>query len=226
MFGENITSYSVPMLNEREIRAGAGILFFIGLITFMIAILTNNFIPAKFMIIGFLIDFIIRIINPKYAPSLVIARFFVSGQTPEFVGAKQKRFAWMVGVILAIIMFYTMVINDIRGPVNVIICGSCLLLLFIESVLGICLGCKLYNLFDKEQAQYCAGGVCEIKEKHPIQKINIQQIISVLMLGAILFLTPVFLNYLQENVEKDCTVPQFAIDMGHIDKWKTHNKCN
>jgi hypothetical protein len=225
MFGEKIENYPVGMLNEREIRAGAGILFFVGIVVFMIALLTNNFEPAKFMIIGFLIDFIIRIINPKYAPSLILGRIIVSNQTPEFVGAKQKRFAWIIGVILAIIMLWTMVINQIAGPINFFVCGACLVLLFIESAFGICLGCKVYNLFDKEQNKYCAGGVCEVTQKHPIQKVNILQIISVLILAGILALTSYFLKYLENTVAKDCTVPQFAIDMGHVEMWKKHNNC-
>jgi D-alanyl-lipoteichoic acid acyltransferase DltB (MBOAT superfamily) len=225
MYGEKVAGYPVGMVNEREIRAGAGILFFIGIITFMIAITTHNFEPAKFMIIGFLIDFIVRIINPKYAPSLIVGRIIVSGQTVEYVGAKQKRFAWVIGVILALIMLYTMVINDVRGPINFIICGLCLLLLFIESAFGICLGCKVYNIFDKEQAQYCAGGVCEVRAKEEIQKVNLWQIFSVLVLVVILFITPYLLNFLQDNVEKDCTVPQFAIDIEHEEMWKKHNNC-
>ena len=28
MFGENVQGYDIPVLNEREVRAGAGILFF------------------------------------------------------------------------------------------------------------------------------------------------------------------------------------------------------
>jgi len=225
MYGEKIDGYEVGMLNEREVRASAGILFFIGIIAFMIAIITKDFEIAKFMIIGFMIDFIVRIINPKYAPSLIIGRFVVSGQKPEFVGAKQKRFAWMIGIVLALIMFWTMVVNDIRGPVNFLICGACLILLFIESSFGICLGCKAYNLIDKDQAKYCAGGVCEIKQKHSIQKINFKQILAVLTLGIILFFTPNFLNFVNDNIEKDCTVPQFAIDLGHTEIWKKHNGC-
>ncbi len=48
------------------------------------------------------------------------------------------------------------------GPLNMLVCGSCLTLMFFESAFGICLGCKLYNLFNKEQAQLCPGGVCEV----------------------------------------------------------------
>ena len=32
-------------------------------------------------------------------------------------------------------------------------------------------------------------------------------------------------NEVSEKKEGDCVVPQFAIDMGHEEKWKLHNGC-
>ncbi len=236
MYGEQVAGYPVGMVNEREIRASAGILFFVGIVVYMIALTTvilsmdnsdilANFTPAKYMIIAFLFDFSIRIIAPKYAPSLVLGRMIVSNQVPEYVGAKQKRFAWIIGVILAVIMLWTMVIEDIRGPINFIVCGLCLGLLFLESAFGICLGCKVYTLFDKTEQQYCAGGVCETTEKRDIQRISVWQLLSIVMLVVLMFATPYLLSSLESNIDKDCTVPQFAIDMGHEEIWKQHNNC-
>jgi hypothetical protein len=48
------------------------------------------------------------------------------------------------------------------GPLNVLLCGSCLVLLGFESAFGICLGCKLYNLFSRTPAQLCPGGTCDL----------------------------------------------------------------
>ena len=59
-------------------------------------------------------------------------------------------------------MLYLVVINNIIGPVNLIVCASCLVLLFFESAFGICLGCKVWNLFNKDKAQLCPGGACEV----------------------------------------------------------------
>ena len=42
-FGEHVPKYEVPVLNEREVRAGAGILFFIAIVAFMNAWLTGDF---------------------------------------------------------------------------------------------------------------------------------------------------------------------------------------
>ena len=229
IIGEKVKGYEVEVLNEREIRAGAGLLFLFGIISFMISILTSNFAVAKIMVVAFMIDFIIRLlINPKYSPSLILGRFMVNNQTPEYVGAVQKRWAWWIGLVLALIMFYSFVLNDIRGPINLLICGACLIFLFFEAVFGICLGCKIYELFHKKKAQYCAGDACNVDMvREPIQKITFKQIISLLFFIVFLVFLPKAIHYYQSNLapEKDCTVPQFAIDMGQTEVWKKHNNC-
>ncbi len=180
-FGEKIEKYKVRVLNEREIRAGAGILFLFAMASFQTAILTGNLNPTKIFVVAFLIDFFIRIfINPKYAPSLILGRFAVRNQEVEYVGAPQKRFAWGIGFILATIMFYLMILNSIINVVNLIICSICLIFLFFESVFGICMGCKLYNLFNKEKAELCPGGTCETIKKEEIQKFSLAQVIVVI----------------------------------------------
>ena len=84
-------------------------------------------------------------------------------QQPEYVGAPQKRFAWAIGFVLALTMLYLVVIKHVVGPINLIVCAACLVLLFFETAFGICIGCKVYNLFNKDQAQLCPGGVCEVE---------------------------------------------------------------
>src|SRR5678815_4118196 len=99
-FGENVEGYNMPVLNEREIRASAGILFLATFISLMLIIFKNNFLPIKYVITIFLTDFIIRVfINPKFSPTLIIGRLIVSNQVPEYVGAQQKKFAWLIGII-------------------------------------------------------------------------------------------------------------------------------
>ena len=39
--------YGVPVLNERAVRAAAGILFFFAMVSFMNAWLTGNFAPTR-----------------------------------------------------------------------------------------------------------------------------------------------------------------------------------
>jgi len=185
-FGEEVPGYSIPVMNEREIRAAAGILFLFTYTSLMAIIFKGYFPPIKYVITGFLADFMIRVfINPQYAPTLILGRLIVKNQTPEYVGAVQKKFAWIIGVIMSATMFILMVVVNSYSPISGIICLICLIFLFFESVFGICLGCKFYSLFYKEKAQYCPGEICELKDRQPIQKISGLQLF--ILLGFIVF---------------------------------------
>jgi hypothetical protein len=194
-FGENVKGYSIPVLNEREIRASAGILFLATFISLMAIIFKNNFLPIKYVITLFLTDFIIRVfINPKFSPTLIIGRLIVSKQVPEYVGAQQKKFAWIIGVALSATMFILMVVVNSYSPITGIICLICLVFLFFESAFGICLGCKFYSLFYKGKAQYCPGEVCDVKSRQDIQKTSGVQLIIVLAFIAYVVLTVFLFN--------------------------------
>lgn len=190
-FGETVEGYDIPVFNEREVRAAAGIVFFFAFMAFMNGFLTGNNEPTKLMVSAFLFDFFIRIfINPRYAPSMVLGRWMVNQQTPEYVGAPQKRWAWGFGFLLALVMFYLVVLNNIRGPVNIITCALCLGLLYFESVFGICAGCKVYNWFHRKGAKYCPGDACNLTRRvEAIQTLNpAQKIILSLSILALLYL--------------------------------------
>ena len=194
-FGENVDGYNIPVLNEREIRAAAGILFLATFISLMFILFKNNFLPIKYVLTAFLIDFIIRVfINPKFSPTLIMGRLIVSNQTPEYVGAQQKKFAWIIGVILSATMFIFMVVINSYSPITGVICFVCLMFLFFESAFGICLGCKFYPLFFKEKAQRCAGEVCDARSKQVIQKTSGIQLLIVLSFATSIFLAAWFFN--------------------------------
>jgi hypothetical protein len=179
-FGETVPGYTIHVLNEREIRASAGILFVFMFISLMMIIFKGNFVMIKYVIILFLTDMIIRVfISPRYSPALIIGRMIVSRQNPEYVGAAQKRFAWIIGVTLATMMFFLMVVFNTYSIVTGLTCLVCLLFLFFESAFGICLGCVVYKWVYKEKAQYCPGEVCEVKDKQDIQKISMNQVFVV-----------------------------------------------
>lgn len=162
-FGDKVDGYNVRVFNERVVRAAAGILFFPALVAFMNAWLAGNFQPIRLFVIIFLIDFTIRLfINPRYAPSMILGQWMVRKQQPDYSGAPQKRFAWGIGFVLALVMAYTMVFNRMLGPINFLSCGICLILMFFETSFGICIGCKIYNMIYKNQAELCPGGVCDL----------------------------------------------------------------
>jgi len=194
-FGENVEGYNIPVLNEREIRAAAGILFLATFTSLMLILFDNNFLMIKYVITLFLIDFIIRVfINPKFSPTLIIGRLIVRNQVPEYVGAQQKRFAWAIGVALSATMFTLLVVVNAYSPITGITCLVCLAFLFFESAFGICLGCKFYKLFYKQKAQYCPGEVCDIKSKQAIQKTSFVQVLIVLAFAGFIFIATQVLN--------------------------------
>jgi len=188
-FGENVEGYNIPVLNEREIRAAAGILFLATFTSLMFILFRENFVPIKYVITLFLIDFIIRVfINPRFSPTLILGRLMVRNQTPEYVGAPAKKFAWIIGVLLSAAMFVFFIVINAFSPITGIICLICLIFLFFESAFGICLGCMFYPLFFKDKAQYCPGEVCDIKNKQDIQKTSKTQLLILLAFIAFTFL--------------------------------------
>jgi len=194
-FGESVDGYTIPVLNEREIRASAGILFLFMFIAILIVIFTTDFTMLKYMVSIFFIEMTIRVfLNPKYAPILILGRIMVRKQTPIYVGAPQKRFAWIIGFVLSGTMVVLLSIMNTYSPITGIICMTCLLFLFLETSFNICIGCKLYGLFYKEKAQYCPGEICEIKDRQDIQKISKTQIVIIVGLLVYVALLVLLLN--------------------------------
>lgn len=149
-FGDYIDGKGYKVLDERRMRASAGIMFLLAMIAFV-----NGFIVKRYAVIpyisGFLVlNFMLGIfINPKFSPTLLLGTLFVRKQSPLPIGAVQKKFAWTLGLMLAtgIFILSMFLLNDESyfRPVCVM-CELCLLLLFLETAFGICVGCKLYDL--------------------------------------------------------------------------------
>ncbi len=248
-FGETVEGYPVRVVNERAVRAAAGLLFFPAVLSFMHAFLLGDFQTTRLFIIVFLIDMALRMINPKLAPSMIVGGWIVRHQTPEWVGAPQKRFAWGLGLLLGLAMLYLMVFNRYMGPVNLLICGACLLLMFFETAFGICLGCKFYNVFNRDKAQLCPGGVCEVPKQKKGWGIAASQ---ALVLAAFIGVLVVAKDWVDrtgpmqgfddmatleemglkpttgapsEADSKRCEVPAFVKAIGREAMWKQRNGC-
>jgi hypothetical protein len=150
-------------------------------------------------------------INPKFSPSLIVGRLIVKNQVPEYVGAKQKKFAWIIGILLSAAMFVMLVVVNAYGPITGITCLACLIFLFFEAVFGICLACKVYRLIYGEKAQYCPGEVCDVKARQPIQHTSAVQIAIVVAFVAGIYIMVHFFsdainvaphNMLESNIAK------------------------
>lgn len=196
-FGEDVEGYNIRVLNEREIRAAAGILFLMMFTSILTVILTGNFTMLKYGIVIFFIDISIRVfINPRFAPTLILGRMIIRKQTPEYVGARQKKFAWIIGFVLASTMLALQVIVNAYSPITGLICFICLIFLFFETSFGICLGCKFYPLFFKDKVQYCPGEVCDMKTRDDIQKTSWTQVFMVVaFVGIILLVGYIFHDF-------------------------------
>lgn len=184
-FGEDVEGYRIPVLNEREIRAAAGILFVLMFAAIAGAVLKGSFVLLKYAIAVFLPDMLVRVfVSPRWSPTLILGRLAVRNQVPEYVGAPQKRFAWIIGVALASVMFVLVNVLNTFSPITGIICLLCLIFLFAESAFGICLGCKLYPLVTGRAPERCPGEVCEAKDRQPIQRVSVAQLAVLLGLVA------------------------------------------
>ncbi len=194
-FGETVEGYNIPVLNEREIRASAGILFLLMFISIMFVAFENYYGVLKSAIVIFLTDFIIRVfVSHKYSPTLIIGKMIVRNQVPEYVGAPQKRFAWMIGIIMSATMFIAIGLLNWDNLITSLFCHTCLWFLFFESAFGICIGCKIYAKVYQEKAQYCPGEVCEIHERHEIQKTSRVQKFIIFSFVAYIFLIVFWFN--------------------------------
>ena len=194
-FGEDVDGYVIPVLNEREIRAAAGIMFLCLLAAYMMILFEGNFLYVKYVIIVFFTDFFIRVfISPRFSPFLIIGRLVVSNQVPEYVGAPQKKFAWKIGVGLSGLMFLLLIILNSYSVITGVSCLFCLVFLFFESAFGICLGCLVYSWVYKEGALYCAGEACEVKTRHAIQKTSVTQLLIILAAAVFVLVIAMFFN--------------------------------
>ena len=251
-FGQMRPEYAVPVLNERAVRASAGILFALALVSFMNAWLLGHFGPTRVFVLAFLIEFSLRLfVNPRLAPVMVLGEWMVRQQLPEWTGAPQKRFAWAIGWLLAATMFTLVVWQQVIGPVNLIVCALCLLLLFFESAFGICIGCVVYRRLFPAQARLCPGGVCEIEPAQIPRPTAAQGLVVLVYAALVLALAPSLNGAAPPRAavpatagpaaeaggtagadgaadaaeQARCRVPEFAKAMGHEAMWKLHNHC-
>jgi len=124
---------------------------------------------------------------------MLIGGLIVSNQQPDWVEAKPKRFAWLLGMALGVIMTYY-IIFDIITPVRLGVCWLCLFLMFVESVFGICLGCLLYKKL-KWKTYNCPGGICDV----PPPAYNKRKLVIIAAFLGLFFLTYVGLKSYKLN---------------------------
>jgi hypothetical protein len=157
------------VFNENEVRAAAGITMVMGAVVFILALTEQIYLPLQLMTIFFFVEFGIRVTaGLQHSPIGRLSHVLVRRHEPEWVSARPKRFAWSMGVVLS----FAMVIitnSGIRGALPATLCSLCLVLMWMESALGLCAGCEIYAslrrrgwIAQDDAIEICAGGVCEV----------------------------------------------------------------
>ena len=157
----DLTGIKIPVINERAVRAAAGLLFLAGAIALSITFFTQNPQPLRAFAIFFLAEMGIRLAgNYRFAPSMAIGGLITRSQRPELVALEPKKWAWALGFGLASLSCLAIGWGNLDTLVMVVLCGVCLGVLYSESAFGICVGCQLHRLITKEQPQLCPGDTC------------------------------------------------------------------
>lgn len=158
------------VVNEKAVRATAGIMFALGFFTMLSTFYTKDFTLLYGVVSSFFIDFFIKVFFwPRYSPLSWLGKILVKKQTPEYVWAIQKRFAWILGMIMTASVGIITFIFEITWAIPLFLCSICLIFMWLESSVGYCVGCSIYSFLLKKwilktpiHKPKCAGNVCEL----------------------------------------------------------------
>lgn len=156
------------VVDERRARAAAGLTLALGAIAFAYAYFDRQYVPLQAVSAFFFVEFLARVTaGLRRSPVGLVAGLLTRRGRPEWVSAKPKRFAWTLGLALSGAM--AVITNSgIRGWLPRSVCLACLTLMWLESVLGLCLGCEIHALLVRrgwrrpdDDVEICAGGACD-----------------------------------------------------------------
>ena len=157
------------VVNEDVVRAAAGITMAMGGVAFVYAYFDKLYWPLQVVATLFFVEFLARLtVGISRSPVGLVGGLLMRRQRPDWVSAKPKRFAWRLGLVMS--AFMTVITNyGIRGWLPRSICLICLALMWLESVLGLCLGCEAYGQLVRrgwirpdDAFGICAHGACDV----------------------------------------------------------------
>jgi hypothetical protein len=161
------------VVNENEVQAAAGITLVMGGVAFAYAYFTHLYIPLQAVASFFFVEFLIRVTAGfQYSPTGIVAHAMTRRQRPRWVSAKPKRFAWTLGLGIGFAM--TIITNAAlwRPYVPRTLCLICLTLMWMETAIGLCLGCQIYAMLVRRgwaqkdpEFEICANGACDVPER-------------------------------------------------------------
>jgi hypothetical protein len=175
-FGDVIHGLSVAgkpiraaVFDEHQVRAAAGLTLVAGAVAFVYAYFAKEYVPIKLVTTLFFVEFALRVgLGLRYSPIGQLARLLTARRAPHWVSAKPKRFAWTLGLVMSLAMVLITNLN-IRGALPLTICLICMTLMWLEAVLGLCLGCEIYSAMVRrgwvakdEAYEVCSSGACDL----------------------------------------------------------------
>jgi hypothetical protein len=180
IYGQRISGLTVDgkeiqagVVNENEAQAAAGITLVMGGVAFAYAYFTHLYIPLQAVASFFFVEFLIRVTaGLQYSPTGIVARAMTRRQPPRWVSAKPKRFAWTLGLGIGFAM--TIITNGAiaRPYLPRTLCLICLTLMWLETAIGLCLGCEIHGLLVRRgwarkdpDFEICANGACDVPER-------------------------------------------------------------
>ena len=160
------------VFEENQVQAAAGLTLALGAVAFAYASLGKVYLPIQTVTTLFFVEFLIRVTwGITLSPLGLIAGWMTRRKAPHWVSAKPKRFAWSLGLVMSLAM---MIITNsgIRSPLPLTICLICLTLMWLEAVLGLCLGCEIHRQLvrlgwmqpDKD-FEICSNGACTVQHQ-------------------------------------------------------------
>ena len=170
-------AFLAGVFDERQVRTAAGITMALGAVAFADALLAKNYLPIRTVTALFLVDFTLRVWlglgrSPVGLLARALTRTLTPAMPPEWVSAAPKRFAWTLGLVMSLAM--TVITNArITGLLPMTICTLCLTLMWLEAVLGLCVGCRLYRVLvgrgwvGARDDVVCSDGSCQVSMPDP-----------------------------------------------------------
>lgn len=176
-FGDTIEGLTVDgrplraaVFDENMVRAAAGLTMALGAVAFAYAYLAKVYAPIQVVTVLFFAEFGLRLLGGlRLSPLGLVAQWLVRRQSPHWVSARPKRFAWALGLVMSLAM--AVITNaGIRGALPLTICLLCLTLMWLEAVLGLCLGCEIHGALVRrgwaakdEAFEICSSGACAVE---------------------------------------------------------------
>jgi hypothetical protein len=159
---------TTPQVDENRARAAAGLTMALGAIAFCYAYFDQIYWPLRVVSVLFAVDFLIRVtVGLSSSPAGVLAGLLTRRHRPEWVSVRPKRLAWSLGLAMSSAM--AVITNSgVHGWLPRSICLICIVLMWLEAVLGLCLGCELHVMLvargwarGDDPGLVCGHGACE-----------------------------------------------------------------